>query len=146
MSGDTESVAYLYSDILSVAVKHFSFDEDYGLHLGSKHHEEKTYKLIDLINYIPENDLYDLFGLERSFHDGNDLADILNVWMHTAPEMLPEIILNEVVVHTKDLWEIENFSWEIENFSYSELNDKQNIINKLESIQENIKNILSKLR
>jgi hypothetical protein len=139
MSEDTESVAYLYSDILSVAIKHFYFDEDYGLHLGAKHYEEKTYKLIDLIYYIPENDLYDLFGLERSFHDGNDLADILNVWMHTAPEMLPEIILNEVAVHTKDLWEIENFSCR-------ELNDKQNIINKLESIQENIQNILSKLR
>lgn len=139
MRRETESVAYLYSDILSVAVKHFAFNEDYGLHLGSKHHEEKTYKLIDLINYIPENDLYDLFGLESSFHDGNDLADILNVWMHTAPEMLPEIILNEVAAHTKDLWEIENFSC-------SELNDKQNIINKLESIQKNIQNILDKLR
>lgn len=140
MNPSDKSISSLFSDVLEAAVKYFSFHELYGIYVHeSIEDREKLTELLSLLGCLPIDEIFDLLRLEKDIHTEIDIADMLNVWMHNAPEILPELILNKVVSHTKK-------SWGIDKFSCVELNDKQNIINELQSMQDKIAKIISNIK
>lgn len=138
---ELEPISVIFEDILEIAKKYFLYDEEYGIYINNIFEKdiEKLQIIRDLIHILPKSLLFNAFGLNSNY-TFKDFADILNVWMHNSPDLLPIELLKLVVDFTCKTWDVKSY------FLLDSLDEREKIRVSLENLQNKLQSSIDLLK